>query len=394
MGLLRSSETEAALELRVLAGPQAGARAPLARGTAFRLWAALPTTQADEAAQPQDMALHSAGAAASLQIEWAASDKAGAPLLRVRVLQGELRCGAEPVATGQATDWPMRQPLDLDGVQLAWGPAAEVSWHATAPAAPEATPTAAALPASESASAAATTRAKSGFGVERWLATAGVALALGSAGLMALAQMADTGRQAAAASPLALATRALQASDFNGLSLQKANDGQLELSGRLATQAQRVHLDQWLQQQGLKPRLAVRVDEQLARDVTDVFRLHGIVAKAQVLENGAVQVQAQERDAAKVQRAEQAARRDVAGLSALQVDNQPRGRANARAALPDDPGKRVTAVVSDTDLPYLVTADGSRYFVGALLPSGHRVMHIAERAVTIERDGQLSKLAL
>ena len=85
--------------------------------------------------------------------------------------------------------------------------------------------------------------------------------------------------------------------------------------------------------------------------------------------------------AAGQQRAEQAARRDVAGLSALQVDNQPRGRANARAALPDDPGKRVTA-------------DGSRYFVGALLPSGHRVMHIAERAVTIERHGQLSKLTL
>jgi type III secretion protein D len=386
-----SPDTKAALELRVLAGPQAGARAPLARGAAFRLWVTAPAAAAVEPAQPQDLALHSAGAAASLQIEWVSGTAAAAvPVLRVQVLQGELRCGAECVCAGQVADWPMRHPLDLDGVQLAWGPMAEAHWQVAAPAAPDPAPATATSPAPTSPAV----RAKRGFGAERWLATAGVALALGSAGLMALAQLADTGRQETAASPLALATRALQASDFNSLSLQKANDGQLELSGRLATQAQRAHLDQWLQQKGLKPRLAVRVDEQLARDVTDVFRLHGIVAKAQVLENGAVQVQAQERDAGKLQRAEQAARRDVAGLSTLQVDNQPRGRANVRAALPDDPGKRVTAVVADTDLPYLVTADGSRYFVGALLPSGHRVMHIAESAVTIERDGQLSKLTL
>lgn len=390
MGLLRSSPTEAALELRVLAGPQAGARAPLARGTAFRLWVAAPVGPADGPAQAQDIVLHSGGPAALLQIEWVDAATAGAPLLRVQVLQGELHGAAQPLSAGQGLDWPMRQPLDLEGLQLAWGPAAEESWQVATASAAQAQAEAATPPAP----APAAVHTHRGFGVERWLATAGVALALGSAGLMALAQLADTGRQETAASPLALATRALQASDFNGLSLQKANDGQLELSGRLATQAQRAHLDQWLQQQGLKPRLAVRVDEQLARDVTDVFRLHGIVAKAQVLENGAVQVQAQERDAAKLQRAEQAARRDVAGLATLQVENQPRGRANARAALPDDPGKRVTAVVADTDLPYLVTADGSRYFVGALLPSGHRVMHIAERAVTIERDGQLSQLTL
>ena len=40
------------------------------------------------------------------------------------------------------------------------------------------------------------------------------------------------------------------------------------------------------------------------------------------------------------------------------------------------------------------TADGSRYFNGALLPSGHRVVEIAERAVVVERDGQRTRLTL
>jgi type III secretion protein D len=61
--------------------------------------------------------------------------------------------------------------------------------------------------------------------------------------------------------------------------------------------------------------------------------------------------------------------------------------------VPDDPGKRIASLVPG-EPAYLVTADGSRYFVGALLPSGHRVLLIADKTVTVERDGQLTKLTL
>ena len=60
----------------------------------------------------------------------------------------------------------------------------------------------------------------------------------------------------------------------------------------------------------------------------------------------------------------------------------------------EDPAKRLVAVVDNADNPFFITADGSRYFTGALLPSGHRVVQIAERSVWVERDGQRLRLTL
>ena len=49
--------------------------------------------------------------------------------------------------------------------------------------------------------------------------------------------------------------------------------------------------------------------------------------------------------------------------------------------------ERIASVVAGSPA-YIVTVDGARYFEGALLPSGHRIMQIAAQRVTVERDGQ------
>jgi type III secretion protein D len=57
----------------------------------------------------------------------------------------------------------------------------------------------------------------------------------------------------------------------------------------------------------------------------------------------------------------------------------------------DDPNKRIASLVPG-ELAYLVTADGARYFIGAMLPTGHRITQIEHSRVTLERDGQRSTL--
>jgi hypothetical protein len=127
----------------------------------------------------------------------------------------------------------------------------------------------------------------------------------------------------------------------------------------------------------------------------DVFRLYGVKAQASWSPEGELVLHTQERDTAKLQAAAVAARRDIARLPLLRLDNQPpAAAATAAAPAPDDPAKRLVAVVDNADSPYFITADGSRYFNGALLPSGHRVIEIAGRAVTVERDGQRTRLTL
>jgi type III secretion protein D len=43
-------------------------------------------------------------------------------------------------------------------------------------------------------------------------------------------------------------------------------------------------------------------------------------------------------------------------------------------------------------MAYLVTADGARYFIGAMLPTGHRITQIQHGSVTLERNGEQSTL--
>jgi len=81
----------------------------------------------------------------------------------------------------------------------------------------------------------------------------------------------------------------------------------------------------------------------------------------------------------------------VRGLDQLVVRNTARPLPPPMPAMSDDPGKRISSLVT-SEPAYLVTADGSRYFIGALLPSGHRVTRIGAGSVTLEIHGQQTSL--
>src|SRR5690606_14051290 len=101
--------------------------------------------------------------------------------------------------------------------------------------------------------------------------------------------------------------------------------------------------------------------------------------------------EAAERDAAKLARAEEVVRRDVRGLEALSVRNTAGPAAPPAPPVSNDPGKRIASLVAGASA-YLVTVDGARYFVGAMLPTGHRIVAIEKTAVALERDGQKTSL--
>ena len=79
------------------------------------------------------------------------------------------------------------------------------------------------------------------------------------------------------------------------------------------------------------------------------------------------------------------------GLARLSLVNRAKPAPPPAPPVPDDPGKRIASVVPG-DPAYLVTADGARYFVGAMLPTGHRITRIDGQHVTLERGGEESTL--
>jgi type III secretion protein D len=358
-----------ALELRVLQGPQAGARAPLAAGRAVVVSAGGPADA--------DIVLRDDSAAARLRIT------ADITHALVEVIEGELRLGEQLLAAGAHAAWVRHQPLRIGATVLAFGLACEDEWpDAVTPGAP------APLPSQDMSDVQKTRPLRRR--AEAWLAATGAAVLLACGGSLWMAHVA-----AAPVAPVAfsapLLADALKQGEFAALEATTLPDGRPVLRGRLADLAQRTRLERWLATRQWAPALDLLVDELIARDIAEVFRVNGIAAQARPTGAGSFAVELAERDTQRLARAEEVVRRDVRGLQRLSLRNTATPLPPPSTPLVDDPNKRIASLVPG-EPAYVVTADGARYFVGALLPSGHRIAQIAAQRVVLERDGQQTNL--
>jgi type III secretion protein D len=352
-----------AFELRVLDGAQRGASTLVASGVALSI----------SGAWNSDIVLRSAGLADS-GVELVLDGDAVSVFAR----QGEVRVAGAPVAVGSRVRVPLYTPIEIGDTAVAlgelgangWAPLFEHAGSAPAAAAP----------------VAAARRAWPG-----WLVRGGAVVAAVSLSMLALAVVvapAPPKPEARAAHAQAL----LRSSGFSAVSVKAGETGELVVSGYLDTDAQRARAEQLLAAEGTRARLAVWVNENLATAVREVYRLHGVRAEIDAAGQGVVRVQTRTTDLAALQQVQATARRDVAGLAQLVATNEPPPTGPSAVPRVDDPGKRVAGIVGG-DAAHVVTVDGTRYFIGALLPTGHRITSIADRQVKLEREGERSVLA-
>ncbi len=362
-----------ALELRVFEGPQAGARAALASGVGC-----VVSAESDGHGDGADIVLREEGVTpARVRVTADLTDAL------LEVIAGEVRLGDKVLTAGTQAPWAMHAPLRLGGSVIAFGRAGATEWSlgASADSLPTAPTTAVTAPRK---------RAPLHRRAEVWLAGMGATVLLICVAALWTAHLSAAPLKSTQSAPPPLAA-ALHASEFSGLAVATRADGQVVLHGRIATIAQRERLDAWLAKHQVAPAIDVQVDEALARDVTETFRVNGVAVQARVLGTGIVAVEAAERDAGRLARAEEVVRRDVRGVTRLDMHNTAPPSPKPAAPVADDPGKRIASLVPG-ELAYLVTEDGSRYFVGAMLPTGYRITEIAARSVTLERDGQKTSL--
>lgn len=352
-------------ELRVLAGEQRGARIALEPGRRYRI--------GGEGAA--DVRLQGSTASAELWIEGGA--------VHWQLLGGELELQGQALAPGHSRSVPLLTPALLGGTAVAVGPLADAGWAAlfdgTPPPAAEGTAAQPGLPAA--------TRP-----APRWarrLLLAGTAVTAASLSMLALAVV-------IAPEPPTLAQRAqraealLRSAGLTAVTVA-AEDGRIVVDGYLETDAERTRAEQVLAQQGLQPVMRAWVNQTVVKAVQDVYRVNGVMAQVQGAGPGIVRVQTALADPSPLPGIESTVRRDVQGLSRLDSLNQPPPHVPSPVPALADPGKRVASVVAG-DEPYVVTADGTRYFVGALLPTGHRILAIDGSRVQLEREGQASAL--
>jgi len=123
----------------------------------------------------------------------------------------------------------------------------------------------------------------------------------------------------------------------------------------------------------------------IAHDVAEVLRLSGITCEAQYNGDGAVTVSGHLGDPKSLEAiVKSRAIREIVGLKRVMAINLDHPGGSMHGTLVD--GTRIVSVVASAD-PYVVTADGSRYYVGASLPQGGRLAGVKEGEVLVERDG-------
>jgi hypothetical protein len=175
-------------------------------------------------------------------------------------------------------------------------------------------------------------------------------------------------------------------------------DNRLLVRGVVGNAAQLPQLKEKLSAAGLNTELTLRDWPSVAKQVIDIFAMHGFTVETTLLDQGDIVVAGHfgDRDnAAKVQK-------EVLGSADMQKLNT--DLLSLRLATKNydetpltpaklDPGKRIRHVNSGSD-SYLITQDGSRYYPGVALPQGGVFLGVADNDAILVRmpDNSLKQL--
>ncbi len=168
------------------------------------------------------------------------------------------------------------------------------------------------------------------------------------------------------------------------------DDAGWTLKGVVADQEELARLRSALDEAHLDVALEVRVGEDIAGDVREVLRMSGVGAQTSYLGDGRVEVRGQFADESAVAEIiDSRAVRDISSLTKVLLVNLVDDEEVVQSELP--PGKKIVSVVRGDD-PYVITADGSRYYVGAQLPGGGRLHEISDQEIWIDTGTEVRRL--
>lgn len=316
---------------------------------------------------------------------------------RLSVLSGEATLLGQTVAAGTTAILPPFVPFAIGGVSLAWGDPDSPRWAeagdlmAPVPVEPEGPPDARAQAAAvltEVKGRAGALAGKRATRVSAFVIAGLVLLAVGAAAFFpvvdALGLRPDAPQRVA---------RALEAAGIRGLSVarQPSGDG-VAVTGVVASEGQRVRTQEVLRDQDVDGTVDVQTSGELAQAAADVARGRGLRASARAVTRTAVELRtstlAEDARAGLVQ----AVRTDVRQISSLTIRDDLPGPDDVPVKALSDLTRKVSTLVAG-DPGYIQTVDGARYFPGAVMPSGHRLVGIEGNNVYIEKNGRRIRVA-
>ncbi|MBW8911260.1 MAG: hypothetical protein JF564_05095, partial [Sphingomonas sp.] len=130
---------------------------------------------------------------------------------------------------------------------------------------------------------------------------------------------------------------------------------------------------------------------ELANASVDVARIRGLQAVARPIGPAAIELRTTPLDPDGRAKLTQAVRTDVPALKRLVLRDDMPPPEDVPLKTVADATKKVSTVVAG-DPAYIQTVDGARYFTGAIMPSGHRLIGIVGNTVMLEKNGRQTQL--
>lgn len=315
-------------------------------------------------------------------------------VVTVRVIAGEIQLFGRPVATGEEASLPLFVPALCGDFPIAIGDEGSERWEeadrlsvATAPAAADA-------PRADLRERLTARLYPLGGAValdRRWPVYA-ICAALVVLAVLFLAPASQWVRSQV--SGPASDQAALSAAGFGNLKVTESVSGQdpmirgivkddAELSRLRVVVAERIG------------RAVIDVDtmQAMAAAATDILRAQGIDGEAKPMRGNALLIAAEFLPADKQDELGRLIRRDIPGVGRIAFASESgRGASDLQYFFSGGPYGLATFV--DGNPGYIVTADGTRWFAGAEVPTGHQIVAIGNGRVSFERDGQIEELNL
>lgn len=314
----------------------------------------------------------------------------------IRVVAGEIALLGRPVAAGEEAPLPAYVPMMLGCFAVAVGDPASERWDEAAHLSQMVTPAAGAGEVERRQAALGERMAtrlypmRDAIALDRkWPAYALVAALL----VLILVVAAPAGQWIGRQFHSSETDRAvLAAAGFGALKVEDGPSGPM-IRGIVKDDAELARLRTLVAERIGTATVDVDTMEALAAATTDLLRAQGIDGEAMPRRGNAVLINAEFLPADRQAELAKLIRRDVPGITRVHfaTDN---GRGDRDLQYFFSGSEYGLATFVDGDPGYITTADGSRWFAGAQVPTGHRIIAIANGRASFERDGRVEELVL
>lgn len=188
--------------------------------------------------------------------------------------------------------------------------------------------------------------------------------------------------------------QAMAAAGFTGMDVKPdpASDNMV-ISGVLKDDKEVAALQDMVDQRFPGALLEVETTDSLALAATDLLKGQNVDAEAKAVKRGVISVSSEFLPADKQTELTAMIRKELPDVKAVQFSmDSSRGPNDLQYFFNNSEYGAATFVSGDPS--YVATADGTRWFSGAVLPTGHKIVRVEPKALVLERNGRIETLIM